>query len=125
MIGSEAGNETGDNEPGGRGDAALKLPPAQQAQVAGTLAEVLIRLDRLSEALPYLDIARRLEKAPDRRKKISAQIADVRAQLRRQQLNAARQPILHEALEQDRLVRPRLLARAVPGKPPTKGGVKR
>jgi tetratricopeptide (TPR) repeat protein len=125
MIGSEAGNETGDNEPGGRGDAAFKLPPAQQAQVAGTLAEVLIRLDRLSEALPYLDIARRLEKAPDRRKKISAQIADVRAQLRRQQLNAARQPILHEALEQDRLVRPRLLARAVPGKPPTKGGVKR
>ena len=32
----------------------------------------------------------------------------MRLQLRRQQLNEARHPILHEALEQDRLVHPRL-----------------
>ena len=32
----------------------------------------------------------------------------MRLQLRRRQLNEARQPILHEALEQDRLVHPKL-----------------
>jgi len=95
-------------------NAAFKLPTAQQAQLAWTLSEVLVRLDRLNEALPYLLRARRLEKAPTRREQIGRTIMDVRARLRRQQLNAARQPILHEALEQDRLVRPRLLARAAP-----------
>jgi hypothetical protein len=38
--------------------------------------------------------------------------------LRRQQLNAARQPILHAELEQDRLVRPRLAAHATPSAKP-------
>jgi hypothetical protein len=41
--------------------------------------------------------------------------------LRRQQLNATRQPILHAELEQDRVVRPRLVARSVP---PARGKVK-
>ncbi len=72
----------------------------------------MVRLDRLDEAMRYLQVARKLEKAPARRKEISSTITDVSARLRRQQLNAARQPILHEALEQDRLVRPRLLARS-------------
>ena len=50
-------------------------------------------------------------------------LADIKAQLRRQQLNAARQPILHADLEQDRLVRPRLVARAAPvAKPSAKPG---
>jgi hypothetical protein len=62
-----------------------------------------------------------LEKVPARRKEITVQITNVRAQLRRERLNLARQPILHEALEQDRLVRPRLLARtAATVKPSTK-----
>ena len=94
--------------------AALKLAPAQQSQVASTLAEVLVRTDHLNDALSYLQIAQRLEKTSLRRQQIAGKIADIRAQLRRQQLNEARQPILHEALEQDRTVRPKLLARAVP-----------
>jgi predicted Zn-dependent protease len=106
-------------------NAAFKLPTAQQAQLAWTLSEVLVRLDRLNEALPYLLRARRLEKAPTRREQIGRTITDVRARLRRQQLNAARQPILHEALEQDRLVRPRLLAHAAPpAKAASQKGVK-
>ena len=65
------------------------------------------------------------KKAPARREQIGRTITDVRARLRRQQLNAARQPILHEALEQDRLVHPRLLARAAPpGKAAAQKGVK-
>jgi len=43
--------------------------------------------------------------------------------LRRERLNLARQPILHQELEQDRVVRPRLVARAAtPGKANTTGG---
>jgi hypothetical protein len=125
VISPETEADISENEPAGSGDAAFKLPATQQAQVAWTFAELLTRLDRLSEALSYFDIARRLEKAPDRRRKIIAETADARARLRRQQLNAARQPILHEALEQDRLVRPRLLAHVTtPSKPPAKGAVK-
>jgi len=132
IINSDEG-DTEEVEQPAEASARLKLPIAQQAQVAWTLSEVLIRLDRLDEALPYLQTARRLEKAPARGEQIGRAITDVRARLRRQQLNAARQPILHEALEQDRLVRPRLLARgAPPAKPsartaktnPAKGGVK-
>ncbi len=104
--------------------APLDLAPAQQSQVALTLAEVLTRSDRLNEALTYLQIAHRLEKAPASRQKIAGKIADVRLQLRRQQLNEARQPILHEALEQDRLVHPKLQARAAtPARAVAKKGV--
>jgi hypothetical protein len=107
-------------------NAALRIPIAQQAQVAWLLGEVLVRLDRPNEAMLYMRLAYKLEKAPDRRKQIGSTITSVRAQVRRQQLNAGRQPILHEALEQDRLVRPRLLARTAPlpkGTRP-KGGLK-
>jgi tetratricopeptide (TPR) repeat protein len=102
----------------------FKLAPAQQSQVARTLAEVLTRVDRLNEGLSYLQIARKLEKVPARRQQIASEIADVRLQLRRQQLNEAHQPILHEALEQDRVVHPKLLARtAAPAKALAKKGV--
>ncbi|MGA9798861.1 MAG: hypothetical protein WBQ68_07610, partial [Terriglobales bacterium] len=87
--------------------------------------ELLIRLNRLDEASRYLRTASQLEKEPALRKKIGSEIAEVRVRLNRHRLNAARQPILHEALEQDRLVRPRLLARsAAPVKAEAKGGTK-
>jgi predicted Zn-dependent protease len=103
--------------------SAGKLPPAQQAQLAWMVGDAMARLDRLSEALPYLDLARKLEKAAVRRKEIAGRIAVVKSRLRLQQLNAARQPILHAELEQDRLVRPRLLAgTAPPARASAKGG---
>ena len=121
----EANNDAADENVPGPMDDAFKLPTAQQAQVAITLGELMIRLNRMDEALRYLQVARRLEKAPTRRKEISKMITDVSDRLRRQRLNAARQPILHEALEQDRLVRPRLVARLVrPVKTPVKAGTR-
>ena len=101
------------------------LQPSQQAQIAHEVALALIRLERLDEAVPYLQVAQKLEKDAAESKRIASELLDVKARLRRQRLNTARQPILHAELEQDRLVRPRLLARAPsPPKPSPKPGEK-
>jgi len=68
----------------------------------------------LPDAVCYFEIARRSQTSPAARKDLAHKITDLKAALRRQRQNAARQPLLHEALEQDRIVRPRLLARAAP-----------
>jgi hypothetical protein len=94
--------------------------------VAQMVGETMARLNRLQEAVSYFEIARRSQTSPAVRKDLAHRIADLKATLRIQHRNAARQPLLHEALEQDRIVRPRLLARAapVPKTVTMKGGVK-
>jgi len=94
--------------------AAANLSPEQQAQIARQVGLAFARLNRLGEALAYMQVALNLEKTPPLKKEIAVELADVKAQLRRQQLNATWQPILHAALEQDRLVRPRVVAKAAP-----------
>jgi hypothetical protein len=102
-----------------------KFSPSQQAQISRTVGEVMDRLNRLNQALPYLQLAQKLEKAPARQKEIGVEIASVKTRLRRQQLNATRQPILHAELEQDRVVRPRLVARSgLPTRANAKAGKK-
>jgi hypothetical protein len=87
------------------------------------VAHALVRLRRWNEALPYLQLAQKLEKVPARRKEITGKLAEVRTVLRRERLNLARQPILHQELEQDRVVRPRLVTRApTPAKTSATGG---
>jgi predicted Zn-dependent protease len=105
---------------------ALKLTRAAQAQIAHMIADTMVRLNRLSEAAQYYETARKLEIDPAVRRALLHKLTDVRVALRIQARNAARQPLLHEALEQDRVVRPRLLARATPAPKaaPAKGGVK-
>lgn len=98
--------------------ASVKLSPLQQAQVVRLVGEVMTRLDRLNEALPYMQLALKLEKTPARQKEIRAEIASVKARLRQERLNAGRQPVLHAELEQDRLVRPRVVARTAPATVP-------
>ena len=110
----ETSNDSDDVNVSAQADSPFRLPVAEQAQVATTLGDLMIRLNRLDDALRYLRVAQKLETGPALRNKISSTITDVSTRLRRQQLNAARQPILHEAVEQDRLVRPRLLARVAP-----------
>ncbi len=92
----------------------VQAPPALQAQIAWDLGTVMARVNRLTDSLPPLQAAYRHEKTPARRQEIIQKIVEVRTILRRQQLNAERQPILHETLEQDRVVHPRLVARATP-----------
>jgi cytochrome c-type biogenesis protein CcmH/NrfG len=78
------------------------------------LGDTMSRLNRLDDAVAYYDSARRLESSPAVRKVLLSKIAGAKATLRIQRQNAARQPLLHEALEQDRVVRPQLLARSSP-----------
>ena len=101
--------------------SAPSLAPqsSRQAELAHQIALSMIRVERSEEALTYLQISQRLEKSPDARKLIASQLTELRSRLRRQQTNATRQPILHADLEQDRLVRPRLVARAVSPPPST------
>ena len=116
ILGSDEGAE---EQEAASVSATASLLPAQQSQLAQSVGLVLLRLQRFPESLAYFQSALRFEKGPARRKEIAGRITDVRARLRRQQLNAARQPILHADLEQDRLVRPRLVARAAPPTKPT------
>jgi hypothetical protein len=104
--------DAGDEETPTQVYAATKLSPAEQEQISMAVAHALVRLRRWNEALPYLQLAQKLEKAPARRKEITGKLAEVRTVLRREHLNLARQPILHQELEQDRVVRPRLVTRA-------------
>ena len=102
------------------------LKPDQQAQTVRAVGNALTRLQRLDEAARYLQVAQKLAKPPNVKKAITAELLEVQARLRREKVNTARQPILHEELEQNRLVRPRLVARAIrPAKPDTKPDVKK
>jgi hypothetical protein len=78
-------------------------------------AQVLERLGKLGECAQELRRARLLEQNPQKQKQISDKVTAIEKEISRQQQNQARQPILHQALEQDRLVRPRVpLASASP-----------
>lgn len=117
--------ETDDSRAEVQTPSNLALPLSQQSQLAREVALAMIRLERLDEAASYLKIAQRLEKSAAERTRIASQLLEVKTRLRRQRTNAARQPILHAELEQDRLVRPRLVARGqTPGKLPAKAGRK-
>ncbi len=114
IINSANEEEDSDDEPNVAPTAAAKLSRAQQAQVAHLIGDTMSRLNRLADAAAYYDSARRVESSPAARKILLRKITEAKAALRIQHLNAARQPLLHEALEQDRVVRPKLLARVVP-----------
>ena len=118
------GEEEGEGEPaaesgsaGSEGEASAipgkqepALSPARRVRVALEAAEVLERLDELKQSLAYLQGALRLEKATERRAGIRARISAVRKEINRRKQNEARQPILHQELEQNRLVRAQLPA---------------
>jgi hypothetical protein len=104
--------ENNDDEANTPAAVTTKLSHAQQADVEQMLGDTMSRLNRLDDAVAFYDSARRVETSPATRKVLLRKIADAKAALRIQRQNAARQPLLHEALEQDRVVRPQLLARS-------------
>ncbi len=104
--------EDSSDDANGAASAATKLSRAQQAEVAQMLGDAMSRLNRLADAVAYYDSARHVESSRAMRKVLLRKIAEAKTTLRIQRQNAARQPLLHEALEQDRVVRPQLLARS-------------
>ena len=98
-----------------------RFSPQERAAIAAEVASALEQVDRLPDALRYLQVAVRLEPAPEKKPALQKRIADLRALLVRRQLNEARRPIIHPALEQDRVVRPMLLARTAPPSPSKTG----
>ena len=110
IVSSRDEEESGDETPA-HPAAQSQLSRAQRAQVAQTIGDVMLKLDRTADALSYYQLARTLETAKISRQALNRKITDVRTRLRIEKDNAARQPILHEALEQDRVARPKLLAR--------------
>jgi hypothetical protein len=102
-----------------------QLSPAQRARVSKLIADTMARVGRFPDALSYYQTARNLETSVENRKQLNRRIADMKSVLKIQRENAERQPLLHEALEQDRVVRPKLLARSGPTNTATgKGGAK-
>jgi hypothetical protein len=92
----------------------LKLSSAQQLRLDQTIGDTMSSLNRLTDAVTYYNRARRVESSPSVRKVLLRKITDAKSALRIQQQNAGRQPLLHEALEQDRVVRPKLPAHVTP-----------
>ena len=124
ILTSEEQEEESDTHAGVPGSGGL-LSRAQTARIAQMVGDTMIHLNRFSDAFPYYNMARGAESSATARKELARKIADVRETLRIQRLNTTRRPVLHEALEQDRVVRPRLIARASPeAKPAVKGGRK-
>ncbi len=92
------------------GPVEPQLSALQRARVLQMIADTMVRVGRFPDALSFYQRARSLEKLAANRKTLNRKIADTKSVLRMQRENASRQPLLHEALEQDRVVRPRLLA---------------
>ena len=126
QIVSSGDEEEASDESSAPATAVAKLSRAQQAQVAQMIGDTMIRLDRLADAVSYYQTARQLETLPAARKTLSRKITGAKASLRVQQQNATRQPILHEPLEQERVVRPKFIARVTPAPKtaPSKGAAK-
>jgi cellulose synthase operon protein C len=126
IVSSDTDEEDNNDDSTAPTSAALTLSRARQAQTAQMIGDTMMRLDRLTDALSYFEVARRSENSAAARKELKRKIANAKATLRLQHQNAARQPLLHEALEQDRVVRPRLLAGAAPAPKAAvaKGGLK-
>lgn len=102
-----------------------QLSREQRAELSEKIADVMMKLDRPADALLYYQRAREAERRPAARKALNHKIAGVQAQLHIEQQNGARQPLLHEALEQDRVVRPKVATRTGPADRATAAGGRR
>ena len=108
IVSSGEEEETGDESSPPAVAVAQNLSPMEQAQIAEMIGDTMTRLNRVADALSYYQTARRLQSALAVRRTLLRKVASAKAQLRIERENAARQPLLHEALEQDRLVWPQI-----------------
>jgi hypothetical protein len=117
-----------DNDSEGATDSVAAMGTAapetsnERARLENSVGQVLIRVSRPREALTHFQTARRMASSSSERTKLQNRIAAIQAWLHIQGQNANRQPILHEALEQDRVVHPKLPVHALSTTLTSKGG---
>jgi hypothetical protein len=123
---SEAASE--ENEPPGRNYLAnsflsgQKLGARQKLVIATQMADALQKLDRLEEAARLWKIAWWLATDDSQRSQASQRREQIEAQLKLEQADRERRPVITDHLEQQGLVRPRLLGRSRPSASAGAGG---
>jgi Tfp pilus assembly protein PilF len=130
---AEAESDEGDGEPAAEPPvptgflARISMEPAARALLARTLAEAFQKLDSLPEAQTHFRTALALEPDAATRAQIRQRLAALRSELSRRVRDEQRRPRVSPNLEQQNLVRPRLLAKSAPAPPPAapKGGTPR
>jgi Tfp pilus assembly protein PilF len=103
-----------------------KVTATQKAAIANEVAKTYRKLDEYENALKYFQIAKKLEQNKTQQAAIDKSIAGVRATMRWIANNDERAPMMRKELEQDRTVRPKLVAMKSPPKATakTKGGAR-
>ncbi|HEU4416220.1 MAG TPA: hypothetical protein VFT65_15645, partial [Candidatus Angelobacter sp.] len=106
-----------------------RLPLKERAEISRELGTAFQNIKSLTQALPYLQRAYRLETDAGLKAQINKQVQQIRFTQRRQAANRARQPEIHSDLEQQHVVRPRLPEQAASSAPRTvaqlpKGGAR-
>jgi thioredoxin-like negative regulator of GroEL len=90
--------------------AGQELSVSQKSQLAAQLAGALSKLDRLAEAARLWKVASMLATDDPLRFEASRELGRVQAQLKLEQADQERRPVITNHLEQEGLVRPRLLS---------------
>lgn len=88
------------------------LPRAQRAALLAGIAASYRQLDDPGSSLSYYRQASRLEADPVRRKEIATAISQLRIEIHRRSANQQRAPRIHDTLDQNHAVQPRLQASA-------------
>jgi tetratricopeptide (TPR) repeat protein len=97
--------------------SVAKLTVKERAEIARDLGLAFEKINSLNQALPYLQRAYRLETDAAIKTQINKEVQQIRATQRRRAANLARQPVIHAELEQEHVVRPRLVDAAVSSPP--------
>jgi tetratricopeptide (TPR) repeat protein len=103
------------------GNARDEVPPADRVALAIALAKSYAELGALETSLGYYRDALSGTVSPTQRADVNKQIANLRAAIRREANNIQRMPVIHKEIDQEHLVRPRLVAMQK-APPPAKSG---
>ena len=131
QVGDRSQSAFNEHQPEGDDNGDETLPPLNgtassgspvRARLEDSVGELLVRLGQARDAVAHFQTARRLAVSSTERARLRRRIERIQAWLRVQSQNASRQPILHEALEQDRIVRPKLPVGSLSMSPQAKGG---
>jgi cellulose synthase operon protein C len=118
----ELGASRGDDSNDIQMESALeRVTPAQKLQLTFALGNAYMKIQEYSKALQFFRSARSLETNKANRAEIDKSIAKARSILNRIATNDQRVPLMRIDLEQDHVVRPRVveIASASPKSPPT------